>query len=54
LLGFPYNFSIVLYLIPRFLRDDFYMFIANNRYQWFGKYTACKIPSPEIQKKFLV
>lgn len=30
-------------IIPRFLRDAIYKFIAKNRYRWFGKKDTCMI-----------
>ena len=43
----------VLKIIPRFIRDAIYNFIAQNRYRWFGKKDECWIPSPEWQNRFL-
>jgi len=43
----------VFKLIPKRLRDSLYDFIANYRYQWFGKKENCMIPSPEIKGRFL-
>ena len=46
----------VLYLfmlIPKFLRDAVYDFIARNRYKWFGKKDECMIPTPEMKERFL-
>lgn len=42
--GWPllYGFKI----IPAFLRDWIYNWIARNRYRWFGKKDACMIPPP--------
>lgn len=40
-------------ILPRFLRDAVYDFIARNRYKWFGKKEACMIPTPELKSKFL-
>lgn len=39
-----YGFKI----IPRFLRDVLYNWIAKNRYTWFGKRESCLAPSPEL------
>lgn len=41
------------YILPKFLRDLLYDFIAKNRYKWFGKKEACMIPTPELKAKFL-
>jgi predicted DCC family thiol-disulfide oxidoreductase YuxK len=46
----------VLYLfiiVPKFIRDGIYNFIAKRRYKWFGKKEECWIPSPELKEKFL-
>lgn len=40
-------------ILPKFLRDAVYDFIARNRYKWFGKKDACMIPTPELKRKFL-
>lgn len=40
-------------IIPRFIRDALYNYIAKNRYKWFGKQESCWIPTPELQQKFL-
>jgi predicted DCC family thiol-disulfide oxidoreductase YuxK len=42
-----------LWLIPKFLRDRVYNFIAKRRYKWFGKKESCMIPTPEIRNRFL-
>jgi predicted DCC family thiol-disulfide oxidoreductase YuxK len=40
-------------LVPRFLRDVAYRFVARNRYEWFGKNHACRMPTPELLQRFL-
>lgn len=45
------SFQIVQ-LVPRFIRDALYRFIARNRYQWFGRLNTCIIPRPEWKHKF--
>ena len=39
--------------VPKFLRDWVYSFLANHRYNWFGKRESCMVPSPELKNKFL-
>lgn len=39
-------------IIPPFIRNAVYQFIANNRYKWFGKKESCAIPSPELKALF--
>lgn len=43
----------VFKIVPRFLRDAVYTYIAKHRYRWFGKSNACIMPSPELREKFL-
>ena len=43
----------VLLIIPSFIRDGVYDFIAKNRYKWFGKKEQCMIPTPGLIEKFL-
>ena len=42
-----------LRLVPRPLRDAVYDVIARRRYQWFGKFEACRVPPPEWRERFL-
>lgn len=43
----------VFIIVPPFIRNAVYSFIANNRYKWFGKKEACWLPTPELRKRFL-
>ncbi|WP_200976746.1 thiol-disulfide oxidoreductase DCC family protein [Echinicola sp. 20G] len=40
-------------IIPTFLRDPIYNWIARNRYKWFGKRETCRFPTEEDKMKFL-
>lgn len=40
-------------IVPEFIRDSVYNWIASHRYQWFGKKEECMIPTPELKAKFL-
>ncbi len=40
-------------IVPKFLRDGIYKWIAKNRYKWFGKKDQCMIPGPEVRSRFL-
>ena len=40
-------------IVPRFLRDFIYDWIAHNRYRWFGKKEECMIPTPEMRARFV-
>jgi len=52
-LGFPVNLIVMFFIIPAFIRNWVYDFIAKNRYKWYGKKDACMIPTPELKRKFL-
>mgnify|MGYP006201101683 CR=1 FL=1 len=43
----------VFIIVPPFLRNAVYKFIARNRYKWFGKQESCWVPTPELKGKFL-
>ena len=43
----------IFIIVPKFIRDGVYNFIAKHRYKWFGKKDECWIPTPELQSKFL-
>lgn len=42
-----------LIIIPEFLRDPFYDFIAHNRYRWFGRTDSCRVPTKELANRFI-
>ncbi|AUP81407.1 thiol-disulfide oxidoreductase DCC family protein [Flavivirga eckloniae] len=52
-LGFPQSLMSVFFIIPPFIRNWVYDYIAKNRYKWYGKKDACMIPTPELKRKFL-
>lgn len=52
-LGFPRNLLIIFIVVPAFMRNWFYDFIAKNRYKWYGKSEECMIPTPELKSKFM-
>ena len=52
-LRFPFNFLSLLLIIPPFIRNMVYDYIAKNRYNWYGKKEQCMIPTPELKAKFL-
>ncbi len=53
LLGKGFSFSVIFYIIPRFIRDWMYDFIAKNRYKWFGKKESCMLPNKDLKNRFL-
>jgi predicted DCC family thiol-disulfide oxidoreductase YuxK len=45
--------SLLLSLFPSFLRDFVYNFIAQRRYQIFGRAESCILPNPKDRDRFL-
>jgi predicted DCC family thiol-disulfide oxidoreductase YuxK len=52
-LTFPWPLAYGLMIVPRFIRDAVYDFIAVRRYRWFGQRQACMVPTPQTRKRFL-
>lgn len=40
-------------IIPAFIRNSVYDFIARNRYKWYGKSESCMIPDPSLTQRFI-
>ena len=51
-LGFPNSLLTVFFVVPPFIRNWVYDYIAKNRYKWYGKKESCMIPTPELKSKF--
>jgi len=43
----------VLVIVPPFIRNPIYDWIAKNRYRWFGKRNTCFVPPKDLSYKFL-
>lgn len=43
----------LLILVPPFIRNAFYRYVAKHRFRWFGKQQACLLPTPEIRARYL-
>ena len=52
-LGFPRHIMVIFLIVPKFIRNWVYDFIARNRYKWYGKREKCMLPTSELQKKFI-
>lgn len=52
-LRFPWPWFGVFRVVPRPLRDGVYDVIARNRYRLFGRQQTCRVPSPELRRRFL-
>ena len=40
-------------IVPKFIRDAVYNWVAKNRYRYFGKRNECMIPTPDLKSRFL-
>jgi predicted DCC family thiol-disulfide oxidoreductase YuxK len=49
----PVRLVAVLIVLPRFVRDAVYRFIARSRYRVFGRQDVCWMPTPELKARFL-
>lgn len=49
----PWRFLYALAIVPSFLRDAIYRWVAKHRYRWFGKTETCRVPTPELRARFL-
>jgi predicted DCC family thiol-disulfide oxidoreductase YuxK len=49
----PWRWLSLLSVMPVRIRDGIYGWIAAHRYRWFGKSAACRVPTPELQSRFL-
>lgn len=52
-LGGLWALLYVLIVVPPFVRDAVYKWIAKNRYRWFGKQESCWMPREEWKSRFL-
>ncbi|WP_296636976.1 DCC1-like thiol-disulfide oxidoreductase family protein [Polaribacter sp.] len=52
-LGGFWLISIVFLILPKWFRDFVYDFIAEKRYQWFGKKEQCDLPNSSFKDKFI-
>ncbi|MCI5055651.1 MAG: DCC1-like thiol-disulfide oxidoreductase family protein [Flavobacteriales bacterium] len=52
-IGGFWKFPMILYLIPGFIRNPIYMWIAKNRHKWFGKRETCRMPTASERNKML-
>jgi predicted DCC family thiol-disulfide oxidoreductase YuxK len=50
--GWPLLYMFII--VPRFIRDAVYNYVAKNRYKWFGKKQECWLPTPALKNKFII
>ena len=49
----PYPLASAFRVIPVFVRDKIYDYIASNRYKWFGEKDSCRMPDADLRSRFL-
>lgn len=49
--AYPLLFGFMV--VPKFIRNSVYDYVATNRYKWFGKKESCMIPTEELKSKFI-
>jgi predicted DCC family thiol-disulfide oxidoreductase YuxK len=52
-LSLPWRALAGFVVVPPFLRDAVYRFVASRRYQWFGHREACMVPTSDVAARFL-
>ena len=52
-LGWPWKLAGLARLVPAFLRDPVYRWIARHRYRLFGRRETCWLPDPALKDRFL-
>lgn len=53
-LDWPAKMLYALIIVPRFISQPVYKWIARNRYKWWGKRDSCMIPAAEVKERFLL
>ena len=48
-----YPLLYALLIVPPFIRNAVYDYVARNRYKWFGKSDSCMMPDKAVVKRFL-
>jgi predicted DCC family thiol-disulfide oxidoreductase YuxK len=52
-LDWPAKMLYAFAIVPSFISQPVYKWIARNRYRWFGKKDSCMVPTPEFKSRFL-
>lgn len=53
LLPWYWQWTKIFWLVPRFIRDAAYRYVARNRYRWFGQKETCMVPEASVRNRFL-
>lgn len=48
-----YPLAYVFIIVPPFIRNWVYDWIAKNRYKWYGKKETCWLPTPDLKARFI-
>lgn len=52
-LGYPYKIFSWFSVLPLFITDSVYKFIAKNRYKWFGEAEQIIQPDEKVKERFI-
>lgn len=52
-LGWPAKMLYAFIIIPAFISQPVYKWIARHRYKWFGQKDSCMMPTPAVRQRFL-
>ena len=52
-LGGPWSLLHLFIIVPRFIRDAVYRWVARNRYKWYGQRPSCMVPTPDLRSRFI-
>jgi len=52
-LDLPARVLYAFIIVPGFIRQPIYRWIARNRYKWFGKRETCMVPTADVKQRFL-
>ncbi len=53
LLGGWWRLASALFIVPPFLRNAVYNYIAANRHKWFGTKETCLLPTADVLERFV-
>jgi len=53
LMKFPYPLLYFFLIVPPFIRNAIYNWVAKNRYKWYGKRDQCMIPDQKLKARFI-
>ena len=53
IIGGFWTIFYIFRIIPAFIRNGIYKWVARNRYHWFGKRSSCRIPTLSERGRFL-